>query len=254
MIKLLRHNFNKILTSKTFWISSALYLTFCLILNIYAHIKKFPLELFSISYDLPLINYGFCGSPFSGFLILIYLSVIIGNEFNNNAIRNKILIGHSKNKIYLSNVLACAVCSLAVNLIFILIALCLAPYEDLDAKIFLLILLNNILTVILYVSVYTLIIFITKNTTATIIIGGILTTTALLLSILLLGDIVNNSTVEWLYLMALYPTGIDVALTNLPLIKCAPFIFLIYTPLAMMIMIVLTTAIGMKIFNKANLK
>ncbi len=255
MIKLLRSNLIRITKSKTFWICSAVYILYAIILLIFQ-----PLSL-SIGDDKKtFINLGYCGSPLTGFVILVYVSVIIGEEFRTNAIRNKISIGHSKSKIYLSNLLAFSICALAVNLIFSLIFWSVTTKGDLislidsayDAKGIFWCLFLNALTIVFYVSIYNLIIMCTKNTVLSIICGVILTTCAYFISQLLIVEYQFES------LIYLYPTGIDTMIANgIAIIHIYLFAKTSFMPIFIVLaspcMIALTNVIGVKIFKKSDI-
>lgn len=268
MLKLLRFNIKRILKSKTFWICSAIYIFYGLLLTFFNLADGFP-----VSGDR-LVNFGLSGWPFTGLFILIKLSVIVGVDLNGT-IRNKILIGHSKSNIYLAYVLAFSLCEIAVSLIFTCITLPFsfpmifyytwqAIFKDVEfiilVKTALLTLLFNALTATMYVSLYTLIIANTKNIAATIVSGIVSNVVAILVSwgILMIIDAESgDGSTYLLHLFAyLYPTGIDIFTANFRLISYGSEIP-IYTALITVLsaaLIALTTFVGAKLFKKSNVK
>ena len=255
MIKLLRSNITRITKSATFWICSSAYLLYSIIIAIIVRHDNNPVTFIDIVYQTPFINNcGFNGSPFTGFYILTFLSIIIGSDFNNNAIRNKILMGHSKSKIYLSDVMAFSICAIAVNLFFLIIALCVAKKNYFEAKDVVWIVINNILTITLYVSLYSLIIMTIKNTAASIVIGFVLTTSALFIMPFMITNI-NDGYLESLCIMAFFPAGGDAIVgCGIKLAKKYPYLISIYTPCVLLCMTAIMTHIGISIFKKSNIK
>lgn len=255
MLKLLRSNFTRILQSKTFWICAALYLVFGFLVIM----SKTSLLIFGAFFLLyiPTLDLGFNGSPFAGIIILIFVSVIIGANFKNNTIRNKISIGYSKSKIYLSNVLAFSICAVALHLIQYLLYLAYVKYFDVPAsniaRDILWGTLNNILATILYVSIYTAMITNMRNTSSTIICGVLLSGFAVIISYyIMFRYVIIREEDIWLYFLTLFPTGLETVITiDLPsLYNITPQI---YPLLITLIMIATVNAIGVKLFKKSNL-
>lgn len=264
MLKLLRSNLTRIIKSPTFWICSAIYLIYGIIIAICGIVDQI------LGNEL-LYNVGFCGSPLTGYLILTFISIIIGADFNNKTIHNKILIGHSKSKIYLSNVLAFSICAIVLNLVFLCITIptsrsiaviCLIDAifnersYDLIAKIILLTVLYNIVSVTFYVSLYTLIIMNIKNTVASIICGLALNVVAIFFTWGFLACS-NEEWFGWVYiLMYMQPVGLDALIANGDIIMLGAEspLFFIFTTALLVILIAITTKIGIAIFNKSNIK
>lgn len=60
-----------------------------------------------------------------GFAIAIFASVYLGNEYSNGTLRNKIVMGHNRIKIYLSNLIIVSVISVFWVLLFDFITACI---------------------------------------------------------------------------------------------------------------------------------
>ena len=49
-------------------------------------------------------------APFMGLVAAILTSMFIGSEYSDGTIRNKLVVGHSRMRIYLANFIVCSVC------------------------------------------------------------------------------------------------------------------------------------------------
>ena len=264
MIKLLRSNLKRILSSKTFWICSAAYILFGLILSLVFWTT-------GSSLDFPSLNTGLSGGPLTVVIMLIILSVIIGSDFKNNTIRNKIIIGHSKTKIYLSNVLAFSICAIALNLVYLCVTFPISPYmlvtyvidaifhENSIARIAQTVVMTvfyNIFTVTFIVSVYMLIIMNVKNTVVALICSIALNAVALITT-----SLIYYSNTYWVNvwlsgILYFYPTGINALIANGDVVLNSldhPILILPITAI-MVILTVVSTTVGAAIFKKSDIK
>lgn len=257
MLKLLRFNIKRILSSKTFWICSAAYILYGIIISLIFWDGGGTI-------DFPSANIGLSGSPLTGVILLIILSVIMGSDFKYNTIRNKILIGYSKSKIYLSNVLAFSICAIVLKLVYLCITLPISPtlltiylfdaifHDDSSVYIAQLIVVStlyNILTVAFFVSTYSLIIMNIKNTAMSIICGIIINIS----SVLVTWTFADLNAFELLYF---YPTGINAAIANGDIVTRSidqPALILAMTA-AVTIAIAVTASVGAAIFDKSKIK
>ncbi|MDE6275992.1 MAG: hypothetical protein K2M75_05575 [Clostridia bacterium] len=272
MLKLIRSNLTRITKSKTFWICSAVYLAFCLSVAIYTrqyplegNFKKVVWEMYSNSNPC-FTNLGYSASPATGIIVLLYVSIIVGADLRNGTIRNQIIVGHSKTSIYLSNLFACLICIAPVNLAYLLLSLFTMPSETFTPTLFVWIFFNNILTILLYISLYILLMTTTKNTIATLICGSGLTACFVLISQTMIHDVLSGSSAYELLLVAFFPTGYDTLIANgfirnfeiyiafydkyVDVFKPLFYLF----PLISICMSALTTTAGIALFKKSNLK
>lgn len=114
MTKLLSAGFARLRRDKYFWtgiIVMFLYAVFCCVFS-YINMKK------SGSID-HLDNYFFNYTVFSGILTAVYCSMFIGTEYSEGTIRNKLIVGHTRTAIYLSNLAVCSVSCLLMMLSYI---------------------------------------------------------------------------------------------------------------------------------------
>ncbi|MCH5260526.1 MAG: ABC transporter permease subunit [Lachnospiraceae bacterium] len=108
MIKLLRGEFIRLFKSKIFWLGTIF--MFCsAAFTIYSRwmtMQKFP-DYYS-SPDGILLS----GSEFIGIVIAVVMGIFIGTDYSHGTIRNKLVVGHSRVKMYFSNLIICIVASL----------------------------------------------------------------------------------------------------------------------------------------------
>lgn len=67
--------------------------------------------------EIALDNSLFIGNNTLSILSAVFICIFIGAEYSNKTIRNKIIVGHSKPVIYLSNVIVCSVGTLIMQFI-----------------------------------------------------------------------------------------------------------------------------------------
>lgn len=126
MIKLLRANFARLFKDTAFWLVAVC--TFgitiarmidCAITNgKYAALGETDsgLTMKSVLFEL---------MPAIGIFCALFIAAFIGKEYSKNAMRNKIIAGHSRTNIYLSSFITCLAGSLIIFAIIIIGSLCL---------------------------------------------------------------------------------------------------------------------------------
>ncbi len=67
----------------------------------------------------------FSGSLYIIFAAAVFVGIFVGTEYSDGTIRNKIIVGHSRFKIYLSNFIVCAAGNLMMILSFIIVTFAL---------------------------------------------------------------------------------------------------------------------------------
>ena len=169
MIKLLNAGFSRLKKDKLFWGLTIVIIGFALLLlyNAYSDMKEYNSV---VSVDGYFLNIG----ALIGFAIAILSSVFLGNEYSNGTLRNKIVIGHNRIKIYLSNLIILSIISIFWVLLFEIVIACigipLLGNVQMSLNTFLLMLGIILLFSIAYVSIFTFIAMVCSNKTATSII------------------------------------------------------------------------------------
>ena len=116
MIKLLRAEFSRLLKNKLFWLG-------LLIMT--------GIPLFGVGvryYDAFIAKEGiwetadglwFVGGMYIPVVLSVFISLFIGTEFSEGTIRNKLIAGHTRTAIYLSDFLLCTAVSLFYHIVYI---------------------------------------------------------------------------------------------------------------------------------------
>lgn len=63
-------------------------------------------------------------APFMGLVAAILTSMFIGSEYSDGTIRNKLVVGHSRMRIYLANLIVCSVACVLISLAYITGGVC----------------------------------------------------------------------------------------------------------------------------------
>ena len=115
MYKLLKTNFFRLVKNKIFWgiviitILIASFILFNTILNQQGETKE--------GIDKILVMY----IHFIGIFIAIFTSLFVGTEYSDGALRNKIVIGHSRKNIYFANMMTSIVVGICIELIYMFV-------------------------------------------------------------------------------------------------------------------------------------
>lgn len=73
-------------------------------------------------YILSLEDYYFNQAPLIGAFLALLISMFLGTEFSEGTIRNKLCIGHKRDEIFLSNFISCALATIALTAVWLLIS------------------------------------------------------------------------------------------------------------------------------------
>lgn len=168
MIKLLQSNFYRLKKSMTFWI----------LLIIMAYLGIFIYDnnngLGSCDHNcIGNISFGF--NAFIFIILPIFTSLFIGTEYSDGGIRNKIIKGHTRRDIYISNLLTSLIVSFIYSVTYIIFMNVMGLIwgngiaSSLDA--FLILTLDSILLNIYITSLFTFISMTISNKTASSIIS-----------------------------------------------------------------------------------
>ena len=153
MYKLLKANFFRLVKNKIFWgivIITILIASFILLNTILNHQGEIKAGIDNI-----LIMY----INFIGIFIAMFTSLFVGTEYSDGALRNKIVIGHSRKHIYFANMMTSIVVGICIELIYILIITIVGIPTlgtlQMSTEKFLFIVLDIIFIIIAYASIFT---------------------------------------------------------------------------------------------------
>lgn len=182
MIKLLRANLLRISKSVTFWIFVALYTLYPIIIALIEIQTYEPIT----SDKMLSLNYGVEFFPMQGVIIALLCSILFNADFSNGTLRNKVIIGLSRSKIYLTNLLTMIIISLGLSVIYIIIFFALGmpllgKFTS-SASTIIWMIVDGSLMLIAYSAIMTLIVMTCKNPIASLIISALVITLGALLS------------------------------------------------------------------------
>lgn len=187
MCKLLSAGFFRLKKDITFWLFAILTIGIsCLTLIRYYFSEN------GVILDIVVNNY----IQYIGLFIAIFVGIFVGKEYSEGIIRNKIIVGQSRLLIYLSKFIICVVASVLCQLIYICIVLIIGIplFGKIQMPIsqFMLSILNTILIVIVYCSIFNFIAMIFSEITVSITINILIFITMFIIEASI-GYIANSS-------------------------------------------------------------
>ena len=94
-----------------------------------------------------------------GIIIAIFCSLFLGTEYSDGTIRNKLIVGHSRISIYISNLILCTIAGIALSLTYMVTCACagipLLGLLQIDLKTAALLIFCSIIISIAYTSIFT---------------------------------------------------------------------------------------------------
>lgn len=104
MIRLIKSNFSRLWKSKIFWLG----IFFMFGMGIYAVFSQYTLINKELGYDYSRMEeLLFSGGMFMIVIAAVFIGLFIGTDYNNGTIRNKLIVGHTRIKVYFSNFIVC---------------------------------------------------------------------------------------------------------------------------------------------------
>ncbi|MCM1270645.1 MAG: ABC transporter permease [Ruminococcus flavefaciens] len=123
MSKLLRSNFARLWKSRIFWLgmlfSAGLSIFFILMryIDIEQHQEVYANLDESYKNADELI---FMGGIIIIFAAAVFIGIFVGTEYSDGTLRNKLIIGHSRSSIYISNLIVCTTAGIIMHLTYII--------------------------------------------------------------------------------------------------------------------------------------
>ncbi|NLA77761.1 MAG: ABC transporter permease subunit [Clostridiales bacterium] len=161
MNKLLNAGFARLKKDKPFWIG----IIFMAFIGAFTPIMRY-FDAKSSGFDLPLDTCIFAYALLMVIVSSVFCSLYLGTEYNDGIIRNKLVVGHSRFAVYFSNLIVCSVSTILFQLVYLVVALPIGlPLLGLDMKVgFLLFMFFCILMMSLaYVAIFTIIGMLCQN-------------------------------------------------------------------------------------------
>lgn len=279
MCNLLSANFIRLKKNKPFIASVFIMIVYAI--GAFAYAKMQEANGSSIAFDTVFLNgYGLGGFiAFPGIILSIVCSMFVGTDFSDGTLRNKIIVGKSRSKIYFANFISCAGVGIFLNIVYSLI-ICIIGLPilggiEMPMESFLFIVLDGLFMIVAYAAIYNMIAMLSKDKTIAVVIGLVVTIVSMFLSLYLMmrtfepefvtsatmvnGEIVEEVVHNSKYLgenarkvvqtiIDILPSGQSVQLSHLT----APNIQFMY--LYSLIIIFASNFIGVSVFKKTNLK
>lgn len=275
MSRLLSANFSRLWKDKIFWIG----MVFMLAAGIFFPVMRYIDA--KESGTINLIDNGFFGCAlFIGIVMAVFCSLFLGTEYSDGTIRNKIVVGHKRTSIYMANLITTATVSAAMCAMFFLPYLCLGipmlGFFEMKIPFVLLLALTVFLLAISFTSIFTLISMLNHNKAMTAVLCILLAFGLLLLGTTLYRMLDAPETLPSYYVGENGETSMEEVpnpkfLTGTKreviqafydivpggqAIQCAAneAVNLYRLPLYSVILIVVTTTVGLLFFRKKELK
>lgn len=169
MSKLLSAGLIRLRKDKIFWIA----LIFMLGAGVFFPVMRY-MDMQKAGYINNIDNGFFACALFIGIVMAVFCSLFIGTEYSDGTIRNKVIIGQKRTSIYLSNLIICAIVSAVMCAAFFIVYLCigipLLGFFEMDIKSVLLFTLSVFVLAIAFASIFTLISMLNHNKAITAVV------------------------------------------------------------------------------------
>ena len=106
MSKLLSANFMRLRKSKAFWVCAISTLLLSAAMMYMG--SGWARTAAERGYPRAMDTYFFQPAPYTGAIIAVFISLFLGAEYSDGTMRNKVIVGHTRVSIYLSNLLTCS--------------------------------------------------------------------------------------------------------------------------------------------------
>lgn len=282
MSNLLSANMARLKKNRVFLIFVVFMIVYAFAVCIYVRIQKSMGSMGSmVSFDTLFLNgYGLGGFiAFPGIILAIVCGIFIGTDFNDGALRNKIIVGKSRDQIYFSNFITCVAIGLALNLVYWVVICAVGipwiGWIEMPLKTFVILVFDGTLMIVAYAAVFNMLAMLSKDKTIAVVIGLVGVIVFMFLSIYLMlrimdpeyvnavvmkdggmtEEVVRNS--RYLsdsarkicqFIIDFLPTGQSIQLSNLT----APNI--LRMPVYSVVVIIVSNLTGFLTFRKTNLK
>lgn len=176
MTRLLFSNFSRLVKNKAVWLAALIMVAYGVMIYLVASSEMDASGPVKVTIDNILLSgYGFMGTiALPGIILAVICSLFVGTEYSDGTMRNKLMVGHTRIRIYFSNFISCSLVGLALNLIYMIIvfALAIPLFKDFkpqsDALGFMI--LDGILLLIAYSAIFNMLATLIQNKTTTAII------------------------------------------------------------------------------------
>ena len=120
MRKLITANFFRFRKDRFSWCVVGIIVILSLV-NVFNSARSYE-AMAASGYVMSLEDYYFNQAPLIGAFLALLISMFLGTEFSEGTIRNKLCIGHKRDEVFLSNFISCALATIALTSVWLLIS------------------------------------------------------------------------------------------------------------------------------------
>lgn len=113
MNRLIRANFTRLWKSRIFWIGIA----YTFVVGLMAVISPYRQSLSYPDFHPHFDDTMFTNSIFMPIVSAVFIGLFVGTEYSNGTIRNKLIVGHTRASVYLSNLVVCETALLIMHIV-----------------------------------------------------------------------------------------------------------------------------------------
>ncbi len=117
-------------------------------------------------------------TPFMGLAAAIFISLFIGAEYSDGTIRNKLVVGHSRMRIYLANLIVCSIACVLISLAYVagVIMVGISKGGELltETSVFSMCLICGLLVSVAFTSIMTMLAMLNTNKAGNVVVSMIL--------------------------------------------------------------------------------
>ena len=280
MRKLMSANFRRLFGSKIYWLCMIFMFGFAAFSVCSRYFQTIKYE----EYPYPTADaLWFIGGMYISVAIAIFISLWIGTDYSDGTIRNKLMIGHTRCEVYLSNWIVCNVGALLMHMVYILIVaglgcLLLEPFET-PFKVLGILSLVSLLSIIALTSIFVLIAMLIHTKSTGAVVSLVLAITMILGSLIIYNMLNAPEYIDSSYEMTIsgevipsdpvpnpnYLDGVErefyqYALNTMPtgqMVQYGELAYpedLAYFPLYSVVVILMSTAAGLVLFRRKDIK
>lgn len=191
MNKLLRSNFSRLWKNKIFWICMGAMFVYAIVYMLNG-CRQATMDMSEYQYSIDIYYFHF--ALLIGFFCTLFSSMFFGTEFSDGTIRNKIIVGHTRENIYLASLITTFTATLVIMSVWLVSALVAVPtlgFWEIGVFRLFLFLLISVMFVLAYSAIFTVINMLSSNKALTVLISILL-----FLGLLIFASVIYNSLSE----------------------------------------------------------
>ena len=117
-------------------------------------------------------------APFMGLVAAVFISLFVGSEYSDGTIRNKLVVGHSRMRIYLANLIVCSIACVLISLAYVAGIIIVGSFKggelQTETSIVSMCLICSVLVSIAFASIMTMLAMLNTNKAGNVVVSMIL--------------------------------------------------------------------------------